>query len=195
MAAGLGAVRSRRKRRAGLGGFRRRLAIVLLAALAGGSLYWFALRDTTVAPHLLAPRATAMIGSGSEAVAVGPEGRVLAWLPVPEGARLPRLPLAEPPPGGHLAGPALEQARVLGAAPASLRPYLAGSSYGESGVDVELRSGIELRFGDASRAAQKWRAAAAVLADPSLTALDYVDLHAPGRPAVGGSGHTLPPPP
>ncbi len=35
--------------------------------------------------------------------------------------------------------------------------------------------------------------AAAVLADPSITALDYVDLHAPRRPAVGGSGHTLPP--
>ena len=45
-----------------------------------------------------------------------------------------------------------------------------------------LRSGIELRFGDASQAATKWKAAAAVLADPSITALDYVDLHAP-RPA------------
>ena len=41
------------------------------------------------------------------------------------------------------------------------------SFYGESGVDVELRSGIELRFGDASRAIEKWKAAAAVLADPS----------------------------
>ncbi len=195
MAAGLGAVRSRRKRRARLGGSRHRLAIVLLAVLAGGLLYWFALRDTTVESHLAVPRATATIGSGPEAVAVGPDGRVLAWLPVPEGAKLPQLPLSEPPRSGRLAGPALAQARVLGAAPATLRPYLASSSYGESGVDVELRSGIELRFGDASHAAQKWRAAAAVLADPSVTSLDYVDLHAPGRPAVGGSGHTLPPPP
>ena len=85
------------------------------------------------------------------------------------------------------------QARVLGAAPATLRPYIERSYYGESGVDVELRSGIELRFGDASQVAAKWKAAAAVLADPSITALDYVDLHAPGRPAVYGSGHTLPP--
>jgi hypothetical protein len=85
-----------------------------------------------------------------------------------------------------------EQARVLGAAPTALRPHIESSSYGESGVDVELRSGIELRFGDAANAAAKWRAAAAVLADQSITALDYVDLHAPSRPAVGGSGHSLP---
>lgn len=173
----------------------RWVAIVLLAALAGGLLYWFALRDTTVEPHLAAPRATATIGSGSEAVAVGADGQILAWLPLPDEAKLPQLPLSEVPKSGRLAGPALEQAMVLGAAPATLRPYIASSSYGESGVDVDLRSGIELRFGDASHAAEKWRAAAAVLADPSVTELDYVDLHAPGRPAVGGSGHTLPPSP
>ncbi len=173
----------------------RWVAIVPLALLAAGLLYWLALRDTTVEPHLVQPQATATIGSGSEAVAVGPDGQILAWLPLPADAKLPQLPLSEAPKSGRLAGPALEQARVLGAAPATLRPYLASSSDGESGVDVELRSGIELRFGDASHAAEKWRAAAAVLADPSITALDYVDLHAPGRPAVGGSGHTLPPPP
>jgi cell division septal protein FtsQ len=161
--------------------------------LAGALLYWFALRDTTVESHLVPPRATATIGSGSDAIAVGPDGRVLDWLSLPEGTRLPQLPLSEPPPRGRLAGPVLRQARVLGAAPATLRPYLASSSYGESGIDVELRSGIELRFGDAAHAAEKWRAAAAVLADPSVTALDYVDLHAPARPAVGGSGHALPP--
>jgi cell division septal protein FtsQ len=69
------------------------------------------------------------------------------------------------------------------------------SFYGKSGIDVELRSGVELRFGDASRAAEKWRAAATVLADPAITALDYVDLQAPQRPAVYGSGHALPPVP
>jgi len=174
---------------------RRRLLAAALVLVAAAALYWFALRDTTVESHLALPRATALIGSGSDAVAVGADGQVLGWLPLPEGARLPQLPLAEPPASGQLSGPALEQARVLGAAPATLRPYVATSSYGEDGVDVELRSGIELRFGDPSRAARKWRAAAAVLADPSVTALDYVDLHAPSRPAIGGSGHTLPPPP
>lgn len=169
------------------------LALVLLAGLAGGSLYLVVLRDETVTPRVVVPRATATIGSGDAAVAVGPRGQILAWLPLPEDVQLPTLPLAEPPADGRLAGPVLQQARVLGAAQATLRPYIERSYYGESGVDVILRSGIELRFGDASQATAKWKAAAAVLADPSITALDYVDLHAPRRPAVGGSGHALPP--
>jgi hypothetical protein len=167
-------------------------AIALLGALTAASLYQFVLRDASAEPRLLLPQATATIGTGSDAVAVGPDGAILDWLPLSEELQLPQLPLPEPPEKGRLAGPLLEQARVLGAAPAALRPYIASSYYGESGVDVELRFGIELRFGDASRAQQKWRAAAAVLADPSVEALDYVNLHSPRHPAVGGSGHTLP---
>jgi hypothetical protein len=172
---------------------RRRLLAIGLIVVAAAVVYWFLIRDTTVEARLHLPQATATIGSGSDAVAVGPEGQVLTWLPLSEKLQLPSLPLSAPPKNGQLGGPILQQARVLGAAPATLRPYIESSYYGESGVDVLLRSGIELRFGDASQAAMKWKAAAAVLADPSITALDYVDLHAPGRPAVGGSGHTLPP--
>lgn len=141
------------------------------------------------------PVAVATIGSGEEAVAVTANGAVVSWLPLPEEPQLPALPLSEPPEDGRLGGTALAQAHVLGAAPPALRPYLARSYYGESGVDVETGSGIELRFGEDSQAARKWRAAAAALADPTIVALDYVDLHAPGRLAYGGSGHTLPPPP
>ena len=171
---------------------RRWLTAVALVVLALGAIYWLAIRDSSIAAKLEVPRATATIGTGSDAVAVGSNGQVLAWLPLSEDLLLPYLPLSSVPKGGRLAGPVLEQARVLGAAPATLRPYVERSYYGESGVDVTLRSGIELRFGDASQAAAKWKAAAAVLADPSITALDYVDLHAPRRPAIGGSGHTLP---
>jgi hypothetical protein len=174
---------------------RRVLPAAVVALALAVAAYWFLVRDTTIEPRVAVPRAVATIGSGSEAVAVGPGGQVLAWLPLAEDAQLPRLPLSEAPQGGQLAGPALQQVRVLAATPAGLRPYVVGSYYGESGVDVELSSGIELRFGDASRTRQKWKAAAAVLADPTVTELDYVDLHAPGRPAVGGSGHTLPPSP
>lgn len=172
---------------------RRRLLAIGLLLLAAAAAYWFGIRETTVEGRLRPPRATATIGTGSGAVAVGPEGQILTWLPLSEEPQLPSLPLSAPPKDGRLAGPVLQQARVLGTAPATLRPYIESSYYGESGVDVMLRSGIELRFGDASQAATKWKAAAAVLADPSITVLDYVDLHAPGRPAVGGSGHTLPP--
>jgi hypothetical protein len=163
------------------------VAVLILAA------YWLLMRETTVEPTVLVPRAVATIGSGSEAVAVGPRGELLGWLPLSAEAQLPTLPLSEPPQNGRLAGPVLAQAKVLGAAPPALRPYIESSYYGESGVDVMLRSGVELRFGDASQARAKWKAGAAVLADPAVTTLDYVDLHAPGRPAVGGSGHTLPP--
>ena len=172
---------------------RRWLATAALVVVAAGAAYWFLLRDTTVEAPVLVPRATATIGSGADAIAVSPNGRILAWLPLPEGLQLPALPLSAPPENGGLAGPVLQQAKVLGVAPATLRPYIESSYYGESGIDVELRSGIELRFGDASQAAAKWKAAAAVLADPTITSLDYVNLHDPRRPAVGGSGHTLPP--
>ena len=130
----------------------------------------------------MVPDVAATIGSGEDAVAVTANGAVVRWWPLAEEPELPQLPLAEPPKGGRLAGPMLEQARVLGAAPAALRPYLASSRYGESGVDVETTSGIELRFGDATQAERKWKAAAAVLADPEIEALDYVDLHAPTAP-------------
>lgn len=168
------------------------LGLVLLLAVAGAA-YWFGVRDEVVAAEVRLPRATATLGGGADAVPVGPSGRLLPWLPLPEEVQLPQLPPVEPPRSGRLSGTMLQQARVLGAAPATLRPYIESSYYGESGVDVELRSGIELRFGDASQLALKWKAAAAVLADPEITALDYVDLRAPRRPAVGGSGHALPP--
>jgi hypothetical protein len=174
---------------------RRLLAIGLLAVVGLGAIYFFLIRDSTVAPRVEVPQVTATIGSGEEAVAVTASGAIVHWWPLPAEPKLPQLPLSEAPKGGRLAGPMLQQARVLGAAPPALRPYLTGSYYGESGVDVETSSGIELRFGDASQARRKWTAAAAVLADPEVESLDYVDLHAPSRPGFGGSGHTLPPPP
>lgn len=168
-------------------------AVVAVAVAAGA--YCFLIRDTTVAPAVRTPRPAATIGSGPDAVVVSASGRAIPWMKPPQDPSLPELPLSELPSSGKLAGPALEQARVLGAVPDALRRFVASSYYGESGVDVNLTSGIELRFGDASQAARKWRAAAAVLADPTVTTLDYVDLHAPGHPATGGAEHILPPSP
>lgn len=176
-----------------LGSLRRPLLALLVVAAVAALAFQLLARDSAAEPRLVLPRATATIGSGEDAIAVGPDGAVLEWLALDEAAELPRLPLDAPPPSGRLRGPLLEQAKVLGAAPEPLRPYIDSSYYGESGVDVVLRSGIELRFGDASQVARKWRVAAAVLADPSISALDYVNLHAPRRPNVGGSGHALPP--
>lgn len=146
----------------------------------------------TLSVRVVERRPAALIGSGSGATVVAADGGLLSSLS-PHGLELPSLPLAKPPKRGLLAGTALDQARVLGAVPKALQPHLDRSWYDSgSGVVVELRGGIELRFGTPARAARKWRSAAAVLADPSLTALDYVDLSSADRPAVGGAGHPLP---
>ena len=174
---------------------RRRLAALVLVLLVGVAAYLFVFRDQRVAPAVASPRPAATIGEGEEAVVVSADGAVVRWLPIPEEPPLPTLSLDEPPQGGRLAGPVLEQARALGAVPDQLRPYLARGSQDETGVEVELSTGIELIFGNDSQLARKWKAAAAVLANPEITVLDYVDLRAPSRPSYGGSGHELPPAP
>ncbi len=172
---------------------RRALFIALVAVLALAAGYQLVWRDTKVSGEVVGSRPVATIGSGSEAVGVAADGTILRWLPLSEKVALPQLPIATPPDKERLAGTLLAQVRVLGAAPEALRPHIASSYYGETGVNVELRAGVELRFGDASRLEKKWRAAATVLADPSVTAADYVNLHTPRRPSVYGSGHELPP--
>jgi cell division septal protein FtsQ len=171
---------------------RRRLAAAAIVVVAAVAVYWFAVRDKTVVATVEVPQIAAQIGEGEGAVLVASNGEVIRWSYRPQHLHLPVLPLSEPPKGGRLKGTAREQAEVLGAVPPALRRFLASSRYGESGVDVELTSGIELRFGDSSQAARKWKAAATVLADRAVTTLSYVDLHAPNHPAVGGEGHTLP---
>ena len=145
----------------------------------------------TLSVRVVERRPAAVIGSGSDAAVVADDGMIMRSLAA-DGLELPSLPLQELPNRHRLVGTGLDQALVLGAAPRALQPYLDRSFYGESGVVVELRGGIELRFGTPARSAQKWRAAAAVIADPSLSVLDYVDLTSPDRPATGGAGHILP---
>jgi cell division septal protein FtsQ len=173
----------------------RRIAVIgVIGVIAILAIYHFGFATKTVAPTVTVPAPVAAIGVGSDAVGVDSNGKVMASLPAPEEGSLPLLPASEPPSGGRLRGPMLEQVRVLAAAPAGLRPYLASTSYSEAdGVSVDLSSGIEIIFGASAQAALKWRSAAAVLADPATETLDYVDVQAPRRPAVGGSGHVLPP--
>ncbi len=167
--------------------------IVILGVIAIAFVYQRVVGSKTVEPHLVSSEPVAVIGSGSDSVAVANDGTVLNWLVPPDDSKLPQLSLDSAPKGPRVAGPVLEQVRVLAATPAAFRPYVASSGFGESGVEVELSSGIELLFGSGSDTARKWKAVAAVLADPSITTLDYVNVVAPGRPTVGGSGHTLPP--
>jgi len=171
---------------------KRALAVILVVIVAGFLAQRLFGGGSTEEANVQVPRLAAQIGSGEDAVLVAADGEIVNWSRRPQHLHLPTLPLDAPPKGGRLKGTALEQAEVLGAVPPALRRFLATSSYGEHGVAVELTSGIELRFGDASQAKLKWKAAATVLADRAVTALDYVDLQAPGHPTTGGEGHTLP---
>jgi hypothetical protein len=174
---------------------RRLIAILLVALVAVVGLYWFVVRTKAAEPHVQVPKLAASIGEGDEAVGIAGNGDAVRWLPLPEDPALPRLPLDEVPKGGRVKGTALEQVRILAAVPDALLPFVESSYFGESGVDVNLTTGIELRFGDASQAQRKWNAVAAILADPSITALDYVNVVAPSRPTFEGSEHELPPAP
>jgi cell division protein FtsQ len=84
-------------------------------------------------------------------------------------------------------GPALDAARVAGAAPAGFTARIERVvREPRRGLVVRLREGPELIFGDGSRLGAKWAGAARVLADPDATGADYVDVRLPGRPAAGG---------
>jgi len=128
---------------------------------------------------------------GDRSVPVAADGSLLGG--VDAGGDLPKLGVDALPASGRLSGRALAEALVIGAAPAPLRPLIdtAGVS-GPYGVVVTMSGGIQLRFGAAHNRQTKWAAAAAVLSDPALDTLTYVDVRVPQRPAVGGSGSPTP---
>ncbi|MBA2764887.1 MAG: FtsQ-type POTRA domain-containing protein [Thermoleophilaceae bacterium] len=55
-------------------------------------------------------------------------------------------------------------------------------------IEVLLRGGVRLLFGDDSGLDQKWAAVAAVLADAGGEGLSYIDVSLPERPVAGGLG-------
>lgn len=125
------------------------------------------------------------IRAGDEEAAVAGDGMVLPGIE-PDNA-LPRLDVERIPEAGRLSGEELDRALVAAAAPGPLAPLVRRvAATAEQGIEARLRAGIVVRFGDAANAAAKWAAAAAVLADPELEAVAYVDVRVPQRPAVGG---------
>jgi hypothetical protein len=173
----------------------RAALIVVALAIVAVAVYWFALRgSSTPTAEAQPPHAVAQIGEGKTVIAVGNDGKLLGARSTKKG-QLPVLPVKQKPSGKHVRGHILEEVHLIAAAPKALRRYIAKGGYGETGVDLELTSGIEIRFGDDLEAARKWKAAAAVLADPSVTLLSYVDVHSPTHPAKGGEAQELPPAP
>jgi hypothetical protein len=185
---------------------RRVLLGLIVLAVVGVAVYWFALRDSSTPTAQAKPTTpVAQIGEGKTVILVGDDGRLLGTRTT--GAHdeankkgggeaqkhLVLLPVKKQPKGDRVKGHTLEEVHVIAAAPAPLRKYLAAAKYGKTGVELETTAGIQIRFGDDREATRKWEAAATVLADPSVTLLSYVDVTAPSHPAVGGEDHELPP--
>lgn len=88
--------------------------------------------------------------------------------------------------GNRVSGDALVAAEVLGGAPPVLAPQVEGVEVDKKlGPVATLNGGVEIRFGDSSRSDLKWKAVAAVLADPSFTTANYLDVSEPSRPVAG----------
>jgi cell division protein FtsQ len=137
---------------------------------------------------------TMVVKVGDQQTPVAADGTLLTGVEVAEDDHLPVLEIGDPPQGAKLQGVELDQALVVGAAPAELRPLIEQIGFSkELGVEVNLRGGIPVRFGTGSGATEKWSAVAAVLADPKLTTLSYIDVRVPDRPAVGGANTAAPP--
>jgi len=126
-----------------------------------------------------------LASDGNHEIPVAADGSLLPALQV-GGKDLPQLTVDSLPASGRLTGEALDEALVIGATPPPLRGLIANASISpEFGVVLTMHGGIDLRFGTGQQADSKWAAVAAILADPKLTSLDYVNVRVPGRPAVG----------
>jgi cell division protein FtsQ len=131
---------------------------------------------------------TMVLKAGDQQLPVAADGTVLAGVAVSEDDHLPALEVDKLPTTARLDGTELDEALVVGAAPDELRPLIEKIEFTkEFGVQLTLRGGIPVRFGAGAAAEEKWAAVAAVLADPKLTTLTYVDVRVPERPAVGGA--------
>jgi cell division protein FtsQ len=146
---------------------------------------------TTSFPHTLHLTVTerlpvAFIKVGDRRTAVSADGYLLLGASF-NPKQLPRIEGAAGD-GARLDGDAAAQAAILGATPSPLRDHIASSTWSDSdgGVVVSLDGGPDLRFGDGSRARDKWTAAVAVLSSSAHGSPSYLDVSVPDRPVTGG---------
>jgi cell division protein FtsQ len=150
------------------------------------------LRVTTDFPHgmaieVLEHRAVAALETDGRRVPVSGGGLVLTG--VRAERELPSIRQDVAPPDGRVHGARTQAAvAVAAAAPDALRRRTERLWWAARGLTADLRDGPPLVFGTRADAADKWAAAARVLAQPSATGATYLDLRVPGRVAAGGLG-------
>jgi cell division protein FtsQ len=128
----------------------------------------------------------AFIQISGQQTAVSADGYLLAGADF-DAKVLPRIEGAAAH-GVRLDDDAAAQATILGATPAPLRNHITASTWDDQrgGVVVDLKNGPEVRFGDGSRAQEKWQAAVAVLSSDDRGSPSYLDVSVPDRPVAGG---------
>lgn len=148
-------------------------------------------RAGTSFPHGLTVTITerlpvAYVQRGGEQTAVSADGYLLSGASF-DPKQLPRIEGAAAH-GARLDEDAAAQAAILGATPGPLRNRVTATSWDEErgGVVLDLRNGPEVRFGDGSRARDKWAAAVAVLSGDQRGSPSYLDVSVPERPVAGG---------
>ncbi len=143
---------------------------------------------TTKFPHKMSivvheRTAVGALVTAGESVAVAGDGMILRGVPV---AGLPLIEVSRVSTGSRVADrTAASEVRLLSLAPARLRSDITQVVASADGLTVSLRSGPQLRFGDAQRLRAKWVAANRVLRDPQAAGAGYIDLSIPERPASG----------
>jgi cell division protein FtsQ len=141
-------------------------------------------------PHTLSirvkerPPVATLVGPG-ERTAIAADGTVLG--PALVSGLLPSVAAkTAPAPGAHVREAAsLAATAVLGAAPAALLAYVTRAYEGPGGLTLQMRSGLLVYFGDATRPHAKWLSLARVLSSPNAGGATYVDVRLPTRPAAG----------
>lgn len=136
----------------------------------------------TITVDLRAPAGYLAEGGGT---VVAGDGTVLqTGVDHPDG--LPLIAAQSSATGDRVDGDALAGAQVLAGLPPVLAPQVDDVKIdAELGPVVTLNGGVEIRFGDPTRSETKWKAVAAVLAEPSFTAANYLDVSVPSRPVAG----------
>ena len=102
---------------------------------------------------------------------------------------LPSIQHGSTPPDGRVSDRRTRDAlAIAAAAPQALLARSERLTWGDDGLTLDLRDGPPLIFGTPDGAADKWAAAARVLAEPDVAGATYLDLRVVGRVAAGGLG-------
>jgi len=147
----------------------------------------------TVSRHLpsgitieIIERVPAAVTAGDPPMLVAGDGTVLG-----RATPTTELPVIVPPRGGVTVGerlPVSAELAIIAALPDSLRPLVSTvTRKGDGSLALMMRDGVTVYYGDASDVAAKARALHAVLgwAIRSHVHPVYVDVRAPGAPAIG----------